>query len=265
MTFDEPVSFAPHVDQQRLICKNLAAFDARNRRLVDGRAIHHYLHFVEPGLRALHGISDWEPDLAPRVARRETRPNSIVPLDGGRQLAIRIDRQTSVSDAHKRVANAMAALELAGLRFFVELAVGAIVVSNDSGAERMPFTLRLPLERIEPERLLRDAARELMLQYFEAEASSDASAVRVRAVEFGDAVLTEFRHRRGDNSPRQYIRDPELGMLLDTLERDFECAPHARELFCCWYPRWNRSLFIFNSPFDGLETLRGSGDTGSWS
>lgn len=271
------VSFSPNVNCDELLARELAEVDALNCRLVDGRAIHHYLHFIDAPLRAMHLIEDWHGDLPSRLARRMlelawcTFPDTaVLSLDETVQIKVFVERDGERSTLGappptvlESVRAALAALGRVGLAFFVELTAGAIVLTAGDREPPIPFVLTVPWSELDEAGILRRAASELMHQYVEAELSlhdpalcSRAGRERYaeRAREFGRSVDAE-RYRRAVQARQPYVSPAERDRLLAALGREFAQAPHARELFCCWYPCWNRSLFIFNSPFDGLETL----------
>jgi len=69
---------------------------------------------------------------------------------------------------------------------------------------------------------------------------------------FADSVVSEARRRTGHHGWASMSVGPEE--LLQFLQ-SFPYLPHTQELVSCWYPGWNRVLFIYDSPFDPMTKL----------
>ena len=309
------MAVADHVDVDRLLASSSDEFDHRNASMIDGRAVQHTLMFIEPHLveqypaaiwkkEDLHqgepfgsvivgGLSCW------KRARFELQRCEIpmpsldskvqFPIDGVLPLELlellELERGGNTPDglrpaekeAVRSFEDAMGILSRFGLAYFVELAIGIVIIGKEASSDvfDVPYVsvcsmAGSPLEMAE--RLLERAAGQLMWQWIEVEmllnAPHEPRRDHARFGElialFADSVLTEFRRRaealvdeegrQRDASLRAALQKRAVGLLawLDS----FRTTPLTQELLSCWYPGWRRSLFIYNSPFDPMNCLK---------
>ncbi len=231
-------------------------------RLVDGRAIHFHLQFIEP---LLHGRSsqqsaEWDAD----VGRVVLEPGLAVRVGALGPAGLRRPEERLTA----ALAEGLRTLAELGLRFFVDLAVD-LVVFRQSPAPlpgRLAGTVLLDETDGTGEALAaamaRGAAEEWIRQWMQVEEERDlhtplAPGLDELMSEFGSAVVNEFARRR--NSPIAPSMSRQPSEVLDWLD-GLPGALLAKELFCCWYPHWRRTAFIVDSPLDHLVELPLPGD-----
>lgn len=282
-----------HVDREALYAGPADEFDAANARLIDGRAIHHFLQYVAPLIleRWPEAVTARDQDqrlgessravLSPKYIARTWFEEHVQPGDrkvvdtihSGLETIPVLGRRTMHSDLRALIGGAFDSLRGNGLMFFIELAVGAIAwkpacpddwrgpcVAVATGTHTQQLT----------ESLLSSAAQQFCLLWMQAEfqlnepdrdawktcAGMDMSSV------FGGCVVRELRRREsgaGSSAPLARRELPVEGLhdasrFSEWLAK-YISTPLCRELLACWYPGWRRSLVIFNSPFDPLPRL----------
>ncbi|MGH8974901.1 MAG: hypothetical protein ACRD0C_17075 [Acidimicrobiia bacterium] len=241
-------------------------------RLVDGRAIHFHLQFVEPAIRRSLGLLPLPPGAGVERVTLEPGVDLAVAAVWAAGLRRPEDGQSAA------LAGALSTLDGLGLRFFVDLAVGLVVFRRCPGPlPPLPARTLVLDEAVSAGptlagAVLRGAAGEWIRQWMQVESGLDLSAPLAPGLaelmsEFGSAVVHELilrweEHRdaaRGGARRRPCpIEPPRLSRrpseVLDWLDR-LPGVPLAKELFCCWYPHWRRTDFILDSPFDHLVDL----------
>ena len=284
-------SLLDRVDRRALLDSPPTEADHHYAAMVDGRAIHLHFQFVEPLLCELFpeaclraetealGIS-LDGALSPRLLARPSlellarRPAGSVTRAPGITIDLALangilSERDAGTFAPELIGEALDVLDRARLGFFVDLAVGAVVLSDARFPETIcavPVSPRSFGDAL-AEALLRGAAHELGRLWFIAEAVARGepdptrlSGVHRRALRlFCGSVVRELRRRLGTDSPSPRRGAPHRVLAwLDQLHARCLC----RELFACWYPGWRRSLFIFDSPFDTMTDLRQLRPTG---
>lgn len=205
---------ADHVDKSALFDEPTAIHLA-SARLVDGRAIHHYLMFIEPVLEASKGQARQmecmlgETGLMNIAARR---------ADGERAPG---------SDSHST------------LKFFEE-----ITAEQGAAAGLWNAACRFICKWISAEHIVNGVPD----IYVRRRADDFRTLIEL----FADSVVSEARRRSGHRRSTSMSVGPEE--LLQFLQ-SFPHLPHTQELVSCWYPGWNRVLFIYDSPFDPMTNL----------
>ena len=245
-------------------------------RLVDGRAIHFHLHFIEPLIhsRSNQRPAEWDAD----VDRVVLAPGLAVSVGALGPAGLRRPEERLTA----ATAEALRAMAELGLRFFVDLAVDLVAFCLSAA----PLTVRpagtVVLDETDATgaalaaAMARGAAEEWIRQWMQVEEGRDLSAPLAPGLdelmsEFGSAVVHELARRwNGERSatsaarrrtpliepPRMSRQPSEVLHWLDGLPG----ALLAKELFCCWYPHWHRTAFIVDSPLDHLVDLPRPGD-----
>lgn len=247
------MSVADHVPLDKLYCSDLLATEV-NARLVDGRAVHHYLTFIEPEIvgrdAELEGYRDLLASSDVDVVYHDLKFNKISSLPIFTRIQIYVD-----GDLDSLVSKEVGALiKKVGLDFFLHLIDVEVNI-------RMQYPLpALEISRI----ILRLISWEFGLRWVAAEhfaSKTQAPSVSFMGLHialsmFASSVVAEYDRRLGVVgyfSDQIFSIEPfeMIGFLSDLRQNLL-----FQELVACWYPCWNRTLFIFDSPFDPMNKLQ---------
>ncbi|MER6693550.1 hypothetical protein [Streptomyces minutiscleroticus] len=280
---------------------------------LDGRAIHSFLLWVEPHstawarraaaaagaetpdtteppaplTRALAGLAS-APDIAVDPAEVST---ALLPLPGGPRLAVlhgvsedggRLRLAPAAASDRSAVGDAVRMLDGVGLRYVVDLAVGAVVLGDAAGAA-VPADL-CDVARLLPgesdalsraEALLREGAASWMGQWLRTEEAVGARSGPLPGTDrawltgvFADSLAFQLYDRlaarRPEDIPKPVAR--RRRELLDGLRALRAVLPGrvgetvgmgiVAELIGTTYPCWNRRQFAVKSPFDYIREIR---------
>ncbi|MFJ2214259.1 hypothetical protein ACIQVO_09640 [Streptomyces sp. NPDC101062] len=280
---------------------------------LDGRAIHSFLLWVEPHstawarraaaaagagapdttelpdplTRALAGLAG-APDIAVDPAEVGT---ALLPLPDGPRLAVlhgvpedggRLRLAPATAPDRAAVGDAVRVLEGVGLRYVVDLAVGAVVLGDAAGAA-VPAYL-CDVARFSPggsdalsraEALLREGAASWMGQWLRTEEVVGARGGPLSGTDrawltgvFADSLAFQLYDRlaarRPEDTPEPVAR--RWQELLDGLRALRAVLPGrvgetvgmgiVAELIGTTYPCWNRRQFAVKSPFDYIREIR---------
>ncbi|HEU0132418.1 MAG TPA: hypothetical protein VFQ85_15650 [Mycobacteriales bacterium] len=278
-------------------------------RMIDGRANYFHLLFIEPHLHRAHAgrvaAAVAEETLSPFAAHRYAQPTplhravvSALLAEPAGSLADAVarpwhaanarpglpllvvgdrDGQRAGTDAeHADLERAMAALRAAGLSYFVDLAVGAVVVGEPGAVTSAEVAVVGGPAVPGAAGLLGVAARCFAAQWLDVETRArgdepDVAAFADAVDLFASSVVHELLRRDaigvdargaapGAGAPHEYAAS--WAGLLDRELQLEACAaalaernPLCVELLRCWYPCHPRWTSLFGSPFDYLAAL----------
>jgi hypothetical protein len=286
---------AAHVDLARLMASEQNAFDIANSRLIDGRAIHHFLQYVEPILEQTfpQAASESEPvfhgggllpalDLAAlslALQAEDKALSAVVEMIGEDPKPISLDSafwsKTREAAAYgAELGAALGVLQDAGLAFFTELAIAEVraighPLSPGIAAPLAAFATPGLDAVTAAEHLLYWSARAYLLLAARAELAIFSGP---RTCPFSDSRYLGLAHTFAvfttAELERRLGRDLSLGRRVarhctgDDMKSHLEMlgrfvrTPLCQEMVACWTPFWRRSLFIFNSSLDPIPDLR---------
>ncbi|MFF3919258.1 hypothetical protein ACFYZB_38635 [Streptomyces sp. NPDC001852] len=276
---------------------------------LDGRAIHSFLLWVEPHstararraaeaaaagapdptevpdalTRALAGLAD-DPDIAVDPAEVST---SLLPLRAGPRLAVlhglredggRLRLAPAAARDRAAVGDAVRVLDGVGLRYVVDLAVGAVVLGDAVPADVCDVARLSPGESdalSRAEALLREGARSWMDQWLRTEEAVGARSGPLSGTDrawltgvFADSLAFQLYDRlaarRSEDTPEpvarrrreilhglRALRAGLPGRVGETVGMGI-----VAELIGTTYPCWNRRQFAVKSPFDYIREIR---------
>lgn len=160
-----------------------------------------------------------------------------------------------------------------GLSYLIQLGVGAIVVTDRiwPGTTRPLMVAAVGVKGSAIDRLcslIRCAAENIAWMWMTAEESLRRPGTVLwpderyaeLASAFGEEAVVELEQRLREAGleppPSRFspLNDWSISELLQWLDA-LPGVPLAKELFCCWYPRWWQAGFITDSPFDFIREL----------
>jgi len=183
---------------------------------------------------------------------------------------------SSKSATLSNLIKARAEIDRTRLGFFIDIALGAVILSSNK-PKRFLDCVSVFQERNNTnfltESLLKQAAQALFALWIRAEIFARDGSPPLTFTEFeelglslfGCCVVAEYRRRAMKATPSQILLDKwsEKEAFLLNSPKDMlvwiehlSNLPLCRELLACWYPLWNRSTFIFDSPLDTVSDLR---------
>lgn len=272
-------SSVAHVDPSRLYGDKTESH--LYARMIDGRTIFQYLHFIEPLLRSANPQSSRLPEGVSEsrhgqaffmLARQSTDPERTI---SRRLSSIPIeDARASVLD---RVRLAAYAIDELGLGFFLDLGIASIAIGRERPTTH--YEAALPADSEDPTEdalaLLRAAATNMVELWSRAETAQGRAfepcthiSPKVLRELFADSVCIEFHRRRShanlrileDQLRQRHFGNHRIEAMLDSVPG----LELTRELVAYWIPLWNRAAVIFDSPFDTMNTLQPSQGADSW-
>ncbi|MFI0960788.1 hypothetical protein ACH4S8_05145 [Streptomyces sp. NPDC021080] len=282
---------------------------------LDGRAVHSFLLWVEPHsnawARRAAGARDGSPDPAAEPASEQLHAlgRALVGLAGSPAVALdpaeavtaplalpdgpRIAVLDAVADAgllslrpagardREAVGDAARLLDDVGLRYVVDLAVGAVVLGDGPGTASLADVCDVAVPgRPGPdplsfaEALLREGARSWMGQWLRTEEAVGARTGPLSAADrewltgvFADSLAFQLHDRlalRQEQDARVSVaRRREIHDRLGALRAELPARVGATvgmgivaELIGTTYPCWNRRQFAVKSPFDYIREIR---------
>ncbi|MDO0925046.1 hypothetical protein QQY24_06295 [Streptomyces sp. TG1A-8] len=282
---------------------------------LDGRAIHSFLLWVEPHSNAwarradtpgggAAGVPDGgTPDALGRALvgmagdpavglAPESASAALLPLDDGPRVAVLdcaaedgvLRLRPSGPDGREAVTDAARVLRGVGLRYVIDLAVGAIVLGDVSGTAALAGVcdvarLSVPEPDADPvalaEELLREGARSWMAQWLRTEETVGVRSAPLPGTDrdwlsgiLADCFAFQLHDRLAARRPQgtaahsarrgqeiydrlRAVRDELPGRVGATVGMGI-----VAELVATSYPCWNRRQFAVKSPFDYIREIR---------
>lgn len=217
---------------------------------------------------------------------KESFPILIVNLEkctksNSSRLVIPTEDKGSISEVNQSVK----LLDLVGLKFFVDLTIGLIVFSDNNQNSELKFCNSIFIRNekslfFRSKEIIEKAAIAWIQNWLIAEGNSliniENYENRFKAFSFlestfSSSLVFEFCRRLLDS--KLFLDNENLTQCLVVYECELErlqkmrselpsllkslsdVVPLTVELICCWYPCWQRYVFIFDSPFDHLRFL----------
>ncbi|QMW01464.1 hypothetical protein [Spirosoma foliorum] len=287
------MSVDKHIDKSLLFREGFPLNNRLYTHLISGRSIHFFLQFVEPELLKAYpdyhvkltsdsrghtkqgaidlsvlGRKNYVSSLAKTISS-ERLSDHLLTLEGAvwqkdYLLYCSDNNYDFYSEILKKACNYITDFDL---DFFLKLAIGFVAV--DESLHRANFSNYILLERkpYNTEELAKILLSEAVKSYLSlclrtelSKFNSEEGLLKYIPLLqiFSKSVLHELYLRSGnilfkldEIDSSLYFSYSNILSYLNSLEE----VPLSSELVACWYPFWDRSLFIFNSPFDRKNSI----------
>jgi hypothetical protein len=288
------MSVDKHIDKLLLFSKDFEQKNNLYRHLISGRSIHFFLQFVEPELLkayppfSLDGTTDHlggskMGTIDFRILGQHTYLNDLLlsenqnstlhikePLQNiilKEWLLVSYERPHHFSHV-QMIEKAIDYIHFLQLDFFLKLTTGFIAIDSQTRSMLSPNFILIDdaVNNLNEliENLILVSARNYLYQCIGAELQSfniNTIYLKYRNLSqlFAKSVLHELYLRSGNKHFR--VNENDLiaicqGKDVLSFLNSAQDIPLSVELVACWYPFWNRSLFMFNSPFDRKNSIR---------